>query len=106
MSDEDVRRALRLIEERTRRRPARYRLSAVLMTSDAGTPAWARLYNITDGKEVQGSRISTTETTETEVVSDRPFELPGGTKKYRGEMSDPIGATHTCDAIDLIPDRG
>ncbi len=58
---------------------------AILETSNAAIDARARLWNITDGVEVSGSRISTKETTPTRVRSG-PLTIPAGDKEYRSEF--------------------
>jgi len=58
---------------------------AILETTDAAIDARARLWNITDGVEVSGSRIATKETTPTRVRSG-PLMIPDGDKEYRSEF--------------------
>ena len=58
---------------------------AILETSNAAIDARARLWNITDGVEVSGSRIATKETTPTRVRSG-PLTIPAGDKEYRSEF--------------------
>ncbi len=58
---------------------------AILETADAAVPARARIWNITDGMEVSGSRIATTALTPTRVRSG-VLTIPDGDKEYRSEF--------------------
>lgn len=78
---------------------ALFHVVVMLRTTDAGTPARARLFNVTDGLEVAGSELNTTETVLTEVVGPGA-SLPTGSKLYRVEIGGLQGGEFHCeDAI-------
>ena len=79
-----------------------FHLIILLRTKDAGTPARALLFNLTDGIEVSGSQLSTTETALTEVIGPS-FSLPSGNKLYRVEAGGLQGGEFLCEDAQVRP---
>ncbi len=73
---------------------------AVLATSNAGFPSYARLYNITDGAFVADSQVSSVNTT-SERVRSGALSLPAADKEYRVQRGGFAGATYKCFSADV-----
>lgn len=75
-----------------------FRLVVVMDTNNAAFPAYARLYNITDGAAVLGSVISTAAVHgagEGTLVRSIPLSLPSGAKEYQVQRGGESGSGAT-----------
>jgi len=72
-----------------------FRLRVIMFTSAAVIPARARLYDLSSGLPISGSDVSTTSTSEIEVLSDE-FSLPSGQRQYRVEFGGEAGGVFKC----------
>jgi hypothetical protein len=70
-------------------------LRVIMFTSAAAVPVQARLYDLSSGLPISGSDVSTTSTSEIEVLSDE-FSLPSGQRQYRIEFGGEAGGVFKC----------
>ena len=74
-----------------------------MFTSSAAVEVKGRVFNITDGVVVDGSEVTTTETSYN-VVRSGSFSLSPGLRKYRIEFGGQQGGVFSCHGGDVKPE--